>query len=122
MNEIAPIIGDVMIVLGVIVFATAGLGFLRFPDVYMRISAIGTAGGIGIILVVAGALLHDPTWMHLLLVLVIIPVQLATSAVGSTAVARSALLTGTRMQRWSYDEYGEDAAALDDEAERGTDA
>lgn len=112
MNEIFPIIGDVMIVLGIIVFATAGLGFLRFPDVYMRVSAIGTAGGIGIILVVAGALLQDPTWIDLVKVLAIILIQLATSAVGSTAVARSALLIGTPMKRWHYDELAEDAEEL----------
>lgn len=112
MNEFLPIIGDVIIVLGVIVFATAGLGFLRFSDVYMRVSAIGTAGGVGIILVVTGALLHHPSWMNLFLVLAIIVIQLATSAVGSTAVARSALLTGTPMKRWRYDELAEDAAEL----------
>lgn len=112
MNEIVPLIGDIMIILGVIVFATAGLGFLRFPDVYMRISAIGTAGGIGIILVVAGTLLHSPSWMNLVLVLAIIVIQLATSAVGSTAVARSAMLTGTEMKRWSYDELDEEVRLL----------
>lgn len=112
MIEIFPLIGDVLIILGIIVFATAGLGFLRFPDVYMRVSAIGTAGGVGIILVVAGALLQEPTWFDLLKVLAIIMIQLATSAVGSTAVARSAVLTGTPMKRWRFNELAEDAEKL----------
>lgn len=112
MSDYIPIVGDILIVLGLIVFITAGIGFLKFPDVYMRISALGTAGGIGIILVVAGTLFHNLSWMNLLLALTIIIIQLATSAVGTTAVARSALLTDVKMKHWKYDELEEDTISL----------
>lgn len=112
MIDIVSLIGNISILLGALIFATAGLGFIRFPDVFMRASAIGTAGGIGIILVVFGALLHNPDFPSTIKVIVIIVIQLATSAVGSTAVARSALLTKTKMVRWTYDELEDDALKL----------
>lgn len=39
------LIGNITIVIGALIFATAALGVLRFPDAYMRVSAVGTAGG-----------------------------------------------------------------------------
>lgn len=86
-------IGDVLITLGALIFATAALGLLRFPDAYTRISAVGTAGGLGIIFVVTGAFLHQPNLPDGVKVILIIALQLATSAIGSMAIARSAYLT-----------------------------
>ncbi len=98
------LIGQVLVVLGALVFASAALGVARFPDAYTRISAVGTAGGIGIVLVVTGALLLQPSLPDLLKVVAIIVMQLATSAIGTIAIARSAALTGTRMADGRYDE------------------
>lgn len=112
MTDIISLLGGISLIVGALVFATAGLGFIRFPDVFMRVSAIGTAGGIGIILVVLGALLQNPSWTGALMVAAIIVIQLATSAIGSTAVARSALLTGTKMQHWTFNDLAEDAVEL----------
>jgi multicomponent Na+:H+ antiporter subunit G len=96
--------GDVLVVAGALVFATAALGVLRFPDSYTRISAVGTAGGLGIVLVLAGAFLHRPSAVAAVTVVLAIVVQLATSAVGSMAIARSALLTRTPLSGLRYDE------------------
>lgn len=104
MNTIIDIIGTTAIIVGALVFATAALGIIRFPDAYTRISAVGTAGGVGIILVVTGALMHQPSVPDLVKVVVIIGLQLATSAVGSMAIARSAYLTHTRMDQPAYDD------------------
>lgn len=101
------ILGQILVLLGGLVFATAGLGILRFPDTYTRASAVGTAAGIGVVFVVLGALLLQPTIPDLIKVLVIVPLQLATSAVGSIVVARSAYLTGVRMKRRSFDELAD---------------
>lgn len=101
------IVGNITIVLGALVFATAALGLIRFPDPYMRVSAVGTAGGVGIILVVSGALLLDPSIPGLVKVLLIIALQLTTSAVGSIAIARSAYLTRTPLRRCNFDELAE---------------
>ncbi len=103
MNLLA-IIGQVLIVAGALVFATAALGIIRFPDTYTRISAVGTAGGIGIALVVTGALLLQPTLPDTVKVIAIVVLQLATSAIGTIALARSAALTRTRMADGRFDE------------------
>ena len=97
-------IGNVTIVVGALVFATAALGVVRFPDSYTRISAVGTAGGIGIVLIVGGAFLLQPSAQDLVKVIIIVALQLATSAVGSIAIARSAYLSHTTPQRLHFDE------------------
>ena len=45
MDVILTVVGSVLVVIGALVFVTAGLGLVRFPDPYTRISAVGTAGG-----------------------------------------------------------------------------
>ena len=102
--SILDITGNVLIVIGALIFATGALGILRFPDAYTRISAVGTTGGLGIIFVVVGALLLQPTITDTVKVILIIGLQLATSAVGTMAVARSAVLVRTRMVNPTYDE------------------
>lgn len=91
------VVGQVLAVLGGLVVLTAALGVVRFPDAYTRISAVGTAGGAGIVLVVLGALLIDLSASDAVKVLAVIVLQLATSAVGSMAIARAARLTHTPM-------------------------
>lgn len=100
-------LGQVMVVAGAIVFATAALGILRFPDPYTRISAVGTAGGIGIILVVGGVFLVQPSVPDLVKLAIFVVLHLATSAVGSMAIARSAYLTGTPLHRRHFDELAD---------------
>ncbi|GMA32997.1 cation:proton antiporter [Litorihabitans aurantiacus] len=89
--------GQVLAVLGSLVLLTAAVGVVRFPDAYTRISAVGTASGAGIVLVVLGALLIAPSTSAALKALGVVVLQLATSAVGSMAIARAARLTRTPM-------------------------
>lgn len=123
MTAFLTITGDALIILGALIFATAALGVLRFPDAYTRISAIGTAGGIGIIFIVIGALLHQPTLPDLLKVVLIIALQLATSAIGTMAIARSAFLTRTRMYRPHYNDLDQEqrAPAAEPDGSNGSD-
>lgn len=88
-------IGQVAVVLGALVFSTAGLGLLRLRDVYARSSAIATAAGLGVSLILIGVYLLDPTPGNTVKLIVAIVLQLATSAIGSMAIARSAYLTGS---------------------------
>lgn len=44
---IADIIGNVLLILGALLFASGALGIIKFPDPYTRISAVGTAGVLG---------------------------------------------------------------------------
>lgn len=98
------IIGSVLVLLGSAVFGVAALGLVRFPDVYTRVSAIGTAAGTGIGLLVLGVAFLHLTPMVLVKALLAILLQLITSSIGTIAIARSAYLTGVSMRRWTYDD------------------
>ncbi|HSP76653.1 MAG TPA: monovalent cation/H(+) antiporter subunit G [Cryobacterium sp.] len=102
---VLDITGNVSIVVGALIFATAALGIVRFPDAYTRISAVGTAGGLGIVFVVVGALVLvlQPSLTDTAKVALIVILQFSTSAVGSIAIARSAYLTRTKLHRPVFD-------------------
>lgn len=86
------ILSGMLMVGGALVFVIAGLGLLRLPDMFTRISAIGTAAGVGTSMIVLGVVLQDPTPINLAKGLVAIVLQLVTSVIGATAVARAAVL------------------------------
>jgi multicomponent Na+:H+ antiporter subunit G len=99
--------GNVTVVVGAMVIASAALGVIRFPDAYTRVSAVGTAGGVGIILIITGGLMLQPSLMSLVQAVIIIVMQLTTSAIGSIAIARAAYLSRTELRRCFFDEVTE---------------
>lgn len=101
------LIGEILILLGAVTFATAGLGILRFPDVFTRASAVGTAAGLGIVLVVAGALLIQPTVTDGVKAVILVVLQLSTAAIGSVTIARAAIITGVKMKRGRFNEMAD---------------
>lgn len=102
------LIGEIILLAGALLFASAGIGIIRYPDAYTRVSAVGTAGGLGISLVIIGAFLTRPSWWGALVVAAIIFLHLATSSIGTSATARAAYLVGTPMRLWSYNELKDD--------------
>ena len=88
MDVVLTAAGSVLVVIGALAFVTAGLGLIRFPDPYTRVSAVGTAGGVGMILIVV--------------------LQLGSASVATMALGRSAYLTGVPMNPGHYDELAED--------------
>ena len=101
------ITGNIAILAGAAVFVLAAIGLLRFRDVYSRISAVATAGGLGVVLVCGGAALLQPAVDSFVKVAVAIVLQLLTSAIGAIIIARAAVLSGHRFVE------GTDATALD---------
>ena len=91
---VAEVLGAVSVLAGAVVFLGAAVGLLRFPDLYVRSSAVGTAAGLGVVLVLTGAFLLHPAWSDLPKVLVAVVLQLASAAVGSMAIARAGFLAG----------------------------
>ena len=89
-------LGQGFAVIGAVIFVIAGIGLLRLRDVYMRISAVATAAGLGVAFVVGGTALVNPNLDDLVKVIIAIALQLATSVVGGVAIARSAVLSGHR--------------------------
>ncbi|WP_037144018.1 cation:proton antiporter [Rhodococcoides fascians] len=110
---VLSIAGQISIVLGALILLSSGIGVLKFPDAYTRTSAVSTAAGFGVVFVVAGALLIDPSVSNAVKVAVIVPLQLVTSAVASTAIARSAYITGVAPTRLRYDQLS--SATPDDD-------
>ncbi|MFX0539684.1 cation:proton antiporter [Ornithinimicrobium sp. Y1847] len=89
---VLSIISAILILGGALIFVGAALGLLRLPDMFTRISAIGTAAGVGTAMIVLGVALQDATWITLLKAVVAILLQLITSVIGATAIARAAVL------------------------------
>lgn len=89
------IVGQVFVLAGALVFATAGLGVLKLPDAYTRVSAVSTAAGFGLGQILIGVLLITPGLESAVKVAVAVVLQLLTSAIGGMAIARSGYLTGS---------------------------
>ncbi|HLS24547.1 MAG TPA: monovalent cation/H(+) antiporter subunit G [Beutenbergiaceae bacterium] len=98
------VVGQVFILAGVVLFAVAGAGLFRFPDVYTRVSAVGTAAGLGIGLIVVGALALQPGLASGIKVLGIVIFQLSTSAVATSAIGRAAYLARSPINRVTFNE------------------
>lgn len=110
---IVEIIANIMLLAGVIIFGLAVVGLFKFTDTFQRVSAVGTAAALGMSLLIIGAFLLVPSWMNFLLVLIILFLQMATSSVGTMAIARSAYLTGSTMQPGYFDHLAEDQGKLE---------
>lgn len=93
---ILSVIGQVLVMLGAAIFATAALGLRRFTDPYSRASAVGTAAGLGVAFVTVGVALTDPDLATIVKVLLAVVLQLLTAAVSAIAIARAAVNSGHR--------------------------
>lgn len=91
-------LAQVLVVLGALVFATAGLGLLTLRDAFARTSAIATAAGLGVTLILIGAFLTDPSVSRGIKLAIAALLQLCTSAIGSMAIARAAYLSGSPVE------------------------
>lgn len=125
---IFDIAGNVLLIAGALIFSVAVIGLFRFTDVYQRISAVGTAAGLGISLLIIGVFFEMPTWPNFFKLLIILFLQLATSSIGTMVIARSAYLTGSKLQPGYFDHLAEDQVAdessvqPDEDETRDTDA
>lgn len=89
------VVGGGLLILGAFIIATAAIGLLHLPDLYTRTSAIGTAAGLGISLIIVGVVVLDFSVLNLVKGLIAIVAQLLTSSIGSFALARAGYLTGS---------------------------
>jgi multicomponent Na+:H+ antiporter subunit G len=84
------LLGGVLVALGVGLVAAAGLGLLRLPDAYTRMSAVTKAASLGVVLVLLGALALSPSWNNVVKVLIAVVLQLVTAPAGGFAIGRAA--------------------------------
>ena len=108
---LVTVFGSALLILGAAVIASAAVGLLKLPDLYTRTSAVGTAAGLGVALIIAGVVVLDFSVLNLIKGLVAIVAQLLTSSIGSFALARAGYLTGSRPVSTTVpDELAESAA------------
>jgi multicomponent Na+:H+ antiporter subunit G len=88
---IREIISSVLILIGVVFMFIASIGLLRFPDFYIRMSAItkGATMGLGLILSGLGIYFNKPDLF--LKVVLIIGFTLLTSPVAAHVISRTAV-------------------------------
>ena len=112
---VVAIAGSTLMVLGAVIIASAAVGLIRLPDLYTRTSAIGTAAGLGVALIIVGVVVLDFSILNLVKGVIAIVAQILTSAIGSFALARAGYLTGSRpVATTAPDELAESALSLDD--------
>ncbi|MFA9432437.1 monovalent cation/H(+) antiporter subunit G [Egicoccus sp. AB-alg2] len=88
------VIGAVLIGLGVFLVLLAGIGLLRFPDVFIRSSATTKAAGLGIALVLAGTAFAIGTPEAAVKMSIAIVLQFVGAPVSGHVIARAAYRAG----------------------------
>jgi multicomponent Na+:H+ antiporter subunit G len=109
---LVTVIGSAFVILGAFIILGAGIGLLRLPDVYTRTSAVGTAAGLGVALMIVGVVVIDFSTLALIKGIIAIIAQLLTSAIGSFVLARASYMTGSKpVETTAPDELAEQATA-----------
>lgn len=93
---VITVVGSALLVLGALIIASAAIGLLKLPDVYTRTSAVGTAAGLGVALMILGVVVLDFSVLTLVKGIIAILAQLITSAIGSFVLARASYMTGSK--------------------------
>jgi len=92
---VVTVLGSALLILGAAIIASAAIGLLTLPDVYTRTSAVGTAAGLGVALMILGVVVLDFSTLTLIKGIIAIIAQLLTSAIGSFVLARASYMSGT---------------------------
>ncbi|MDR9397267.1 monovalent cation/H(+) antiporter subunit G [Pontimonas sp.] len=109
---VTTVVGSALLILGAAIIASAAVGLLKLPDVYTRTSAIGTAAGLGVSLMIVGVVVLDFSTLNLIKGIFAIIAQLLTSAIGSFVLARASYMSGSKpVDTTVPDELAEQATA-----------
>jgi multicomponent Na+:H+ antiporter subunit G len=110
-DMVITVVGSAFLILGAAIIASAAVGLLKLPDVYTRTSAIGTAAGLGVALMIVGVVVLDFNTLNLIKGIIAIVAQLLTSSIGSFMLARASYMTGaTPVETTLPDELAEQAS------------
>jgi multicomponent Na+:H+ antiporter subunit G len=93
---------DILLFIGSVFMFLAALGLVRMPDVYTRLQAGTKAATLGAFSILFAVLLYHPNWAAKLILIIFF--ILLTSPVGSSTIARSALLFGNKPWRTKQQE------------------
>lgn len=95
--NVGEIVSSVLLLAGVVLAVTAGIGLHRFPDVFARMHAATKPATLGLLLVLAGAALQAGDAGDVAKLVLVGVLQLVTVAVGSHMVGRATYRAGTEL-------------------------
>ncbi|MCU0305107.1 MAG: monovalent cation/H(+) antiporter subunit G [Thermoanaerobaculales bacterium] len=87
LSWICILVGSLFVIIG-------GIGLLRLPDFYTRIHAAGITDTLGAWLILLGLMLHEGFTLNAAKLATLLFFLLATSPLGSHALAKAAFLRG----------------------------
>jgi multicomponent Na+:H+ antiporter subunit G len=96
-NSWAEILASILILLGTLFSIGGMVGFLRLPDIYMRLHAIGKVGGFGVaMLSLAASLVLPAVWSKLLALagFIVVVGPVVTHAISGAAYTIKLPMTG----------------------------
>ena len=111
-------IGEALVLAGAVFTLLAAVGTVRFSDVFSRMHALAKASTLGLLLVLAGALVVLDHWNDLTFLALAGILHLVTSPIGNNLIARSTYYAeGIRHDIDSIDELAacRDAGDVDPE-------
>ena len=88
------VIGQGLVVAGVVLIVVAALGLFRLPDVYNRTNAVAKAAALGVSVVLVGVAVLLPGRSTITLLVLAIAAQLFTAPIAGYAVGRAAYRSG----------------------------
>ena len=91
---VGDVISAVLLLGGGFLALVAGLGVLRFPDVFARMHAATKPATLGLLLVVIGAAIEVDEIRDVTMLVLIVVVQFLTAPVGAHMVSRAAYREG----------------------------
>lgn len=99
MTEMIKIIGDIVIIIGLIFMAFGVLGISRFNDYFSRVLVGGKIDTVGFITVLIGLILKNGLNFFSLKIVIIIAFFIITNPIATHAITRSAYFTGYRIKK-----------------------
>ena len=107
------LVGGTLVLLGCALAALAGIGQVRFGDLFTRMHMATKPATLGWLLVVVGAVMAIPSWSVVTKLILALALQFLTAPVGAHLVGRAAYRVRaerpgrTRSERLVIDELGE---------------
>lgn len=99
MTEMIKIIGDIVIIIGLVFMAFGVFGIFRFNDYFSRVLVGGKIDTVGFITVLIGLILKSGLNFFSLKIVIIITFFIITNPIATHAITRSAYLTGYRIKK-----------------------
>ena len=97
MMPFQEIFSILLIIVGTVVMLISAIGIIRFPDFYLRMSAITKAATLGLFLLLIGLAIFFNRPGISIKSFIIILLILLSNPVGAHAIARAAYMNGTKL-------------------------